>query len=678
MLSMRQSYRMIPVYTADVSGVCSALYELGGMTVMHDPSGCNSTYNTHDEIRWYDQDSLIFISGLTEIDAIMGNDRKFIDDIEYAARELHPKFIALAGSPIPFMNGTDFPAIARVIETETGIPAFSVPTNGMNDYVYGAGIALEEIAKRFVREPDRQENRDPSSRTVNLLGVTPLDFGPQKNAETLKENLQKYGWQAMSVWAMGDDLKTLQRSAEADVNLVVSAVGLRVAKILWEKYKIPYVIGTPNEWLAEDISNALERAATRQAEPAVVYLQNRMQQEADITLVGEPVTMGSLAAGIEKRYGRAARVLCPLKECADLLGEKDKMVLGEEAMEEALKSAGIIVADPLYRPICPGDSIFYELPHVAFSGRIGQTYVIFDEIEENPSVETVAVAAGIAVKEQVDFFVAVGGGSPMDASKAISLLAANPSAIDHAEERLYHPELMQGYPVAAVPTTSGTGSEVTPYAILTRHDLHTKQSIAHKWFADLAFVDAGYLKTSSYENMVSTCVDALAHLIESYLNTNANAYNRIYSAEGLRIWGSAKEYLLSSGIKIPDEGYETFMHASVVAGMAIAHTGTSIPHGLSYPVTYELGIPHGKAVGFFLPGFLRFYNNQKRVAEVLELLGFENRAEFIAYLDKLLGKPQIPEKLWEEDVQKLLQNPAKLKNYPFEMTEEILKKYLNK
>ena len=162
-------------------------------------------------------------------------------------------------------------------------------------------------------------------------------------------------------------------------------------------------------------------------------------------------------------------------------------------------------------------------------------------------------------------------------------------------------------------------------------------------------MDAGYLKTSSYENMVSTCVDALAHLIESYLNTNANAYNRIYSAEGLRIWGSAKEYLLSSGIKIPDEGYETFMHASVVAGMAIAHTG-----------------------------FLRFYNNQKRVAEVLELLGFENRAEFIAYLDKLLGKPQIPEELWEEDVQKLLQNPAKLKNYPFEMTEEILKKYLNK
>ena len=376
MLLMRQSYRMIPIYTADVSGVCSALYELGGMTVMHDPSGCNSTYNTHDEIRWYDQDSLIFISGLTEIDAIMGNDRKFIDDIEHAARELHPKFIALAGSPIPFMNGTDFPAIARVIETETGIPTFSVPTNGMNDYIYGAGIALEQIARRFVKEPDRQKKDQSSLRSVNILGVTPLDFGPQENVEVLKENLKKYGWNVLSTWAMGDDLETLQKAGKATVSLVVSAVGLLAAEVLRETYKIPYVIGTPNQWLAEDISNALETAITRyvavtqQSDSAAFYLKNRMQQEAEITLIGEPVTMGSLAAGIEKKYGHSARVFCPLKGCETLLGKKDKAVFGEEAMEEALKDARIIVADPLYRPVCPKDSIFYELPHVAFSGRI--------------------------------------------------------------------------------------------------------------------------------------------------------------------------------------------------------------------------------------------------------------------------------------------------------------------
>ena len=371
MLPMRQSYRIIPIYTADVSGVCSALYELGGMTVMHDPSGCNSTYNTHDEIRWYDQDSLIFISGLTEIDAIMGNDQKFINDIEHAARELHPEFIALAGSPIPFMTGTDFPAIAQVIENETGIPTFSIPTNGMNDYVYGAGIALEEIAKRFVNVPaGKQEKNRCTSRNVNLLGVTPLDFGPREKVDILKANLQKYGWSVSSTWAMGDDLDTLKKSGEADVNLVVSAVGLRAAKVLWEKCNIPYVIGTPNQWMAEEIADAMELVTAKGVEQPVVYLQNRMQQDAEIMLIGEPVTMGSLAAGIEKAYGRSVRVLCPLKECEDLLGEKDEEVLGEEAMEEALKSAKIIVADPLYRPICPRDSTFYELPHIAFSGRI--------------------------------------------------------------------------------------------------------------------------------------------------------------------------------------------------------------------------------------------------------------------------------------------------------------------
>ena len=225
---MRQSYRIIPIYTSDVSGVCSALYELGGMVVMHDPSGCNSTYNTHDEIRWYDQDSLIFISGLTEIDAVIGNDEKILSDIKEAAREFHPKFIALVSSPIPFMNGTDFPALAKVLEIETGIPSFAVPTNGMHDYVYGAGIAFEEIAKRFVTEKETRENY--VKRIVNLLGITPLDFGPISKVEELKKNLEQYGWKIISTWAMGDTLEDLSNAGNAEVNLVVSSVGLRAAR----------------------------------------------------------------------------------------------------------------------------------------------------------------------------------------------------------------------------------------------------------------------------------------------------------------------------------------------------------------------------------------------------------------------------------------------------------------
>ncbi|MBQ1336510.1 MAG: hypothetical protein IIY37_06210 [Selenomonadaceae bacterium] len=77
---MKQTATFISTYSADTFGVCSALFELGGMVVMHDPSGCNSTYTTHDEPRWFDMDSQIYISGLTEMDAILGNDQRLIKD----------------------------------------------------------------------------------------------------------------------------------------------------------------------------------------------------------------------------------------------------------------------------------------------------------------------------------------------------------------------------------------------------------------------------------------------------------------------------------------------------------------------------------------------------------------------------------------------------------------------
>lgn len=370
---MRQSYKIIPIYTADVSGVCSALYELGGMTVMHDPSGCNSTYNTHDEIRWYDQDSMIYISGLTEIDAVMGNDEKLIQDIETTARELHPRFIALAGSPIPYMNGTDFAAIAKILEQDLGIPAFSVPTNGMHDYVYGAGLALAEIAKCVTGK------KQVRKKHVNLLGVTPLDFGPQEHVEALKQNVEEAGWKVLSTWAMGDSLEELDRSSEAEVNLVVSSVGLRAAEVLKERFGTPYVIGTPVRGFMNTLVKALEEKKRiayldeekkeRISRGSRTFLDEKCEQE-EIILIGEPVIMESLAVAIEEKYRHPVKVLCPLREADGLLAEEDRNVRGEEEMEQALKDAKMIVADPLYRPICPKTAAFYELPHIAFSGRI--------------------------------------------------------------------------------------------------------------------------------------------------------------------------------------------------------------------------------------------------------------------------------------------------------------------
>lgn len=303
-------------------------------------------------------------------------------------------------------------------------------------------------------------------------------------------------------------------------------------------------------------------------------------------------------------------------------------------------------------------------------------YIIFDKIEENPSIETVMEARKLGVEEQVDFVIGIGGGSPMDAAKAIAMMIANP---EENEGVLYEKRELSYLPVAEIPTTAGTGSEVTPYAILTIHARKTKQSISHKIYPRLALIDSRYLKTASLNTLIDTAVDALAHLMESYLNTNANSYNRMYSEKGLSLFADIKDALLNcrkqdkAPAKVLDDlVFERLMQIAATAGMAITHTGTSLPHGLSYPVTYEMQVPHGKAVGIFLPGFLTYYEGKEEVQFVLERLKFASVEEFTKYLDEILGKVEIPEELWKADVEAIMSNQAKLKNYPYQMEKKTL------
>ena len=362
-LHIENAYRIIPVYTADVSGVCSALFELGGMTVMHDPSGCNSTYNTHDETRWYEQDSLIYISGLTEIDAVMGNDRKLIDDVIDAANRLHPKFIALCGSPVPFLNGTDFQALARIIEGETSIPSFAVETNGTHDYVQGAGKALEKIAERFVKKPERKVEN-----AVNILGMTPLDYAASDCVSSMRGILESAGMKVQSVWAMGDSLDALSLAGEASVNLVVSQTGMAAAKYMETHFQIPYVAGVPIGPVKDAVIEELKRAE-KEKRSRILCSKRSHNGDLEVVIIGEPVTGGSLAWAISEKYGCSTRLFTPMEKSRELLGEGDLLLRGEAAMEEALREAKHIVADPLYAPVCPKESKFYELAHAAFSGR---------------------------------------------------------------------------------------------------------------------------------------------------------------------------------------------------------------------------------------------------------------------------------------------------------------------
>ena len=380
---MKQIASRISIYSADAFGVCSALYELGGLCVMHDASGCNSTYNTHDEPRWYDFDSMVYISGLSEMEAIMGDDQKFIDDIVYTAKELSPNFIAMAGTPIPTMIGTDFKAIANIIEKETNIPTFGFDTTGMHSYVSGAYKAFEALAKRFLKRNDKEsrgeqkESIDKESREVkntiikvNILGATPLDFSINKSVEAMVDLLKENNFEVISTWAMGSSLDDIKNAGDAGVNLVVSYSGMGAAKYMYENLNIPYVVGTPlgKEFANKVIENLKEVKSTK--ENKISYSNRKIDKDAEITIVGESIMSESLAYAISKEKNKTVNVISSLETDEKLLLEGDKIAMFEDDIEKCLKNSKTIIADPLFRPICPLDSNFISLPHEAFSGRI--------------------------------------------------------------------------------------------------------------------------------------------------------------------------------------------------------------------------------------------------------------------------------------------------------------------
>ena len=365
---MKQIASRISIYSADTFGVCSALYELGGLCVMHDASGCNSTYNTHDEPRWYDFDSMVYISGISEMEAIMGDDQKFIDDIIYTAKELNPKFIALAGTPIPTMIGTDFKAIANIVENETKIPTFGFNTTGMNSYVSGSYKAFKALSKRFLKRNDK-ESRAEKSR-VNILGATPLDFSINNSIKSTVDLLKENDFDVISTWAMGSTLEDIKNAGNADVNLVISYSGMGAAKYMYEKFNIPYIVGTPfgKEFAKKIVADLKETIITK--ENKISYINRKIDKNPQITIVGESIMSESLAYAISTEKNKTVNVISTLETDKNLLLEGDKLKIYEDDIEKELKNSKIIIADPLYRPICPLDSNFISLPHEGFSGRI--------------------------------------------------------------------------------------------------------------------------------------------------------------------------------------------------------------------------------------------------------------------------------------------------------------------
>lgn len=272
----------------------------------------------------------------------------------------------------------------------------------------------------------------------------------------------------------------------------------------------------------------------------------------------------------------------------------------------------------------------------------GVLYSVFDKVEQNPSVETCLEAGKVAREEKATFIIAIGGGSPLDAAKGAAYFAANPHL---TVETLYDGECKSDpLPVIAIPTTAGTGSEVTQYAVLTCHRVQNKKTLkSPKLFPVVALLDAEYTITLPQRVVNATAVDALSHAIEGYFAKGATFVSDALAEKAMLYVGRGLK-ALSDG-RLDETLRDRLLYGSTLAGMVISITGTSFVHSFGYPLTYFGGISHGEANAHFLADFVEYSSlvSEERANRVLRLCGVKNIEEFRELIGKLIPlEPKFP------------------------------------
>lgn len=247
-------------------------------------------------------------------------------------------------------------------------------------------------------------------------------------------------------------------------------------------------------------------------------------------------------------------------------------------------------ADPLLAPIVKGNTI---------------TWV--NNIQENPDLNDLQQEIDRLAGSVFDAAVAFGGGSAIDAAKVLNVALAPRNSTTSLRALIQSPELQENLPTPplyTIPTTSGTGSEVTPFATVWDHKNKKKLSLTGPavW-AKAAFVDGGLVDSLPLPGTISTGLDAINQAAESIWNKNANSITLGYATRAL-VLGFEALPLLANGRGTQKER-DQMAEASLLAGLAISHTLTALCHSISYPLTAHFGIPHGLACAFTMPAVLR-------------------------------------------------------------------------
>ena len=238
---MKRVCLYLPPFSGDYSGVCSALFDLGGMICIHDAAGCTGNYTHFDEPRWYGSDSRVFCTGLRKLDAVLGDDEHIIRRINSAAGQTNPRFIAIVGSPVPNVIGFDFKGVARAITKRTGIPCFGFATAGIRgSYKDGIVMAVRDVTEGLAGT--RATSSVPG--VVNILGASPLDTAPEI-FDALVGALRADGFDVRRKTNSYGSLDQILYPQEAEISLAFNQAGFELARLFEARYGTPYLAGFP-------------------------------------------------------------------------------------------------------------------------------------------------------------------------------------------------------------------------------------------------------------------------------------------------------------------------------------------------------------------------------------------------------------------------------------------------
>jgi alcohol dehydrogenase len=256
----------------------------------------------------------------------------------------------------------------------------------------------------------------------------------------------------------------------------------------------------------------------------------------------------------------------------------------------------------------------------ALLGAAKIDFVLFDKTEPEPPLELVDEGAALAVKKKCDGVVGIGGGSAMDLAKAIAVVAANKGK---AEAFLGLNKVPgPGLPKIMIPTTAGTGSEVTFTAVFIRKKLKKKEGMNSPYlYPELALLDPELTLTLPAQPTAATGIDALCHAIESYTSVNASPMSELLSLEAIRLIGENLRTAVHDGTNLAAR--EAMLLGSLYAGLGLANAGVTAVHSLSYPLGGKYGVSHGLANTIMLPPVMAFNipGNLEKFADIAAALG---------------------------------------------------------